>query len=217
MSILYDALRRAERERQELGKIIGAPPPPRRSTADRLAWWLVGISLLVTASLAGALVWFLVIHPGAALRHSHSASTLASKPQGQKNRPANSSKSGRGHVAPNKVRASIHHKKTHRAHSSAVHHAVTHSASGRTAVVRKAKAVPVVAYSSLPDSLRVALPTITVSVHVWSRNPKRRFIVVGNHTYHQGAVVASGVRLLRITRNGMIVNFKGHHIRIPSQ
>ena len=67
---------------------------------------------------------------------------------------------------------------------------------------------------AVPDAVRAQLPALPVTVHVWNPRPAARFIMVNGHVYHEGDALPEGVRLVSITPNGVVVNFKGYLITV---
>ncbi len=62
----------------------------------------------------------------------------------------------------------------------------------------------------LPLSVRRNLPSMTLNIHVFSPEPERRFVLVNGERYVPGDVVADGVRLVDIRREGAILDFREH-------
>ncbi|MGY6630630.1 MAG: general secretion pathway protein GspB [Wenzhouxiangella sp.] len=62
----------------------------------------------------------------------------------------------------------------------------------------------------LPLSVRRNLPAMTLNIHVFSPEPDRRFVLVNGQRYVPGDLVADGVRLVDIRREGAILDFREH-------
>lgn len=62
----------------------------------------------------------------------------------------------------------------------------------------------------LPLSVRRNLPAMTLNIHVFSTEPDRRFVLVNGQRYVTGDLVADGVRLVDIRREGAILDFREH-------
>ncbi|MGY6587268.1 MAG: general secretion pathway protein GspB [Wenzhouxiangella sp.] len=62
----------------------------------------------------------------------------------------------------------------------------------------------------LPLSVRRNLPAMTLNIHVFSPEPDRRFVLVNGERYVPGDLVADGVRLVDIRREGAILDFREH-------
>lgn len=78
------------------------------------------------------------------------------------------------------------------------------SASDQTS--RKTK---VITMSELPLSVRQKLPDLSISGHFYGVNPSGRVVTVGGRTFREGAAVAPGVTLERITPDGVVFSCDG--------
>ncbi len=61
----------------------------------------------------------------------------------------------------------------------------------------------------LPPALASALPPITVDLHVYSPQPAQRFMVISGQRALEGATVAGGIVIEKITPDGAIAVFRG--------
>lgn len=64
-------------------------------------------------------------------------------------------------------------------------------------------------YHDLDESIRLQLPTITVSAHVYSSNPAQRSIVINNEFLEEGEYIMDGLVLYEITPDGAIFSYQG--------
>lgn len=67
----------------------------------------------------------------------------------------------------------------------------------------------VIDYHDLDDSIKLQLPTITVSAHVYSSNPAQRSIVINNEFLEEGEYIMDNLILYEITPDGAILNYQG--------
>lgn len=67
----------------------------------------------------------------------------------------------------------------------------------------------VIDYHDLDDSIKLQLPTITVSAHVYSSNPAQRSIVINNEFLEEGEYIMDNLVLYEITPDGAILNYQG--------
>lgn len=67
--------------------------------------------------------------------------------------------------------------------------------------------------NELPPNLLAELPKISVAAHSYSQKPKASFIFANDRMLHEGENLASGLRLERITPDGMIFDYKGSRFR----
>lgn len=78
----------------------------------------------------------------------------------------------------------------------------------KTTETKKSRA-DIIDYHELDDSIRLQLPTITVSAHVYSSNPAQRSIVINNEFLEEGEYIMDGLALYEITPDGAILNYQG--------
>ena len=71
----------------------------------------------------------------------------------------------------------------------------------------------VLALGELPASIQQELPAISISFHVYSRNPKERRVMINGAMVAQGEAVAPGLSLDEITPDGVILAYNGYHFR----
>jgi general secretion pathway protein B len=65
----------------------------------------------------------------------------------------------------------------------------------------------------LPLSIRRELPSMQISLHLYSTRPKNSFVSIDNRTLREGEDLAPGIRLEQITPDGMIFSYKGYRFR----
>ncbi len=66
------------------------------------------------------------------------------------------------------------------------------------------------AMNRLPLQIRHYLPTLSVSMLVFSDRPSERFLYVNGVKRHEGDEISRGLKLERITREGAIFSYMGH-------
>jgi len=67
-----------------------------------------------------------------------------------------------------------------------------------------------VAMADLPLAVRQEIPAMSISVHAYSPEPRNRLVGINDRVLHEGEDVAPGLRLEEITRDGMILRYKGY-------
>ena len=67
--------------------------------------------------------------------------------------------------------------------------------------------------SELPLAIRQELPSMQISLHLYSTRPKNSFVSIDNRTLREGEELAPGIRLEQITPDGMIFSYKGYRFR----
>jgi general secretion pathway protein B len=98
-------------------------------------------------------------------------------------------------------------------------------AGGRTATVAPAgvgtvpstQAYGVPSINDLSPQATAGLPTLGVSLHVYASQPAERFVVLNGRRYQEGAQIAEGPTLERITPDGVILNHRGLRFLLPRQ
>ncbi|MEO8005829.1 MAG: general secretion pathway protein GspB [Betaproteobacteria bacterium] len=73
-----------------------------------------------------------------------------------------------------------------------------------------ANAEPVSTMAELPASIRDELPKIKITVHAYSSRPASRIVGYENRILREGDYLVPGLKLEEITRDGMILSFKGY-------
>jgi len=66
----------------------------------------------------------------------------------------------------------------------------------------------------LTASERASLPPLKLSMHVWDREPGKRFAIIDGHRISEGAVVGNGV-IQEIRRDGVVIEIDGRRILLP--
>jgi general secretion pathway protein B len=68
----------------------------------------------------------------------------------------------------------------------------------------------------LPQAEREALLELTISIHVYHQDPKRRFVLINMHRYVEGdRLKEKGYRLVRIDPDGIVLDYGAGLVRIP--
>jgi general secretion pathway protein B len=198
MSLILDALKKSERERQRDKapglQSIHLPLPPRQ-VRSRKHWWLLSAIVLVTINV-GLLGYWRLQEPAsasAALAPSTKPAPSVANPTEQQSAPANAS------AAVNSA-TDEYTKITPDQASTAEPQAKN---DGRIEEV-----------SELPDAVRNNLPAMTFSFHVYSSNAQQRTIIINNRRVREGDEVSSGIQLQEITEDGVILLSAGHRIHI---
>lgn len=73
---------------------------------------------------------------------------------------------------------------------------------------------PIEEVGELPDEVRNNLPAMTFSFHVYSPNSQQRTIIINNRRMREGEEISAGVQLQEITEDGVILNYDKHRIHI---
>ena len=70
-----------------------------------------------------------------------------------------------------------------------------------------------VTMGELPLSIRQELPSMQISLHLYSTRPRNSFVSVNGRMLQEGEDLAPGIRLEQITPDGMVFSYKGYRIR----
>lgn len=62
----------------------------------------------------------------------------------------------------------------------------------------------------LPLSIRRDLPNLSLSIHVFSPDPERRFVLINGERRIEGETLGQGARLVEIRREGAVVEFRDY-------
>lgn len=68
---------------------------------------------------------------------------------------------------------------------------------------------------ALPLATRQALPPLKMAMHVWNPDPRRRFVLIGETRAAEGESAASGVRVVEIRRDGVVMEFGQTRFLLP--
>ncbi|MGH8273683.1 MAG: general secretion pathway protein GspB [Gammaproteobacteria bacterium] len=234
MSILSEAWRRVHSGDRRLAETLGAPAVAYRQRAPLLPWLLCLLLAALAAGL-GVYVWLVQSRPAeSGTRVGSVASSPQRKPAAQPYRHADlqavekpkvvaaapavsaparavSGESSRARPAAKKVGAAV------LAHAPA---SAGNSADGEGSVQQEpeqASAEPTppaapIAFASAPDDVRERFPALGIVAHVWNPDANASFIVIGGSQYRAGDEIAPGVRLIKITRGGEVVAFRGYRL-----
>lgn len=76
--------------------------------------------------------------------------------------------------------------------------------------------------AGLPDraalvSAGTQVPEVRISLHAWDRNPAARFVFIDGARAGEGTVLPSGVRVEQITPEGTVLSYRGSRFLVPIQ
>lgn len=64
----------------------------------------------------------------------------------------------------------------------------------------------------MPPEFRADFPPLNVQVHNFERDPAARFVIVNDRRYKEGETLAEGPRIAEISKDGMILEFRGEKL-----
>mgnify|MGYP001294722115 CR=1 FL=1 len=198
MSYILDALRKSEQQRQH-GKtptLASAPPsgvPTAAKPAGRLPLLLLALALLVAGIAIGWLrPWQVPSQPAPAIAEALMPAPSEPAPAAQVAEEA----STRPALAAPPIIAPPPPPPT-----AAVAPAPT------------AAAMPTPLPTARVVTGKPALPAISITVHAYAPNPKERLASINGKLVQEGEEVSPGLRLEKITEDGVLLNYQGQRFR----
>ena len=222
MSYILDALRKSDQQRQR-----GATPTllTLQATAaepGQPAYWIYG---LIAAFLVGAGIVIGWLHPWQ--QQPPAGEAIAAKPL-----ESNARQTAQAPVAPAPATVSPSHAMARDRPTPSVSTAErrgTPPQAVATASTEPLKRVPgepvtkgmtdpaqeqtVMTMGELPLAIRQELPSMQISLHMYSTRPKHSFVSINGRMLQEGEDLAPGIRLEQITPDGMIFSYKGYRFR----
>lgn len=186
MSLILDALRKSEaqRRRGELPALSLELPPAATRPSPSRAWW---IALPVGIALAALAIW--LIGPSV---------TPVPEPEAQVAQP------------PQPIDA----RPTEAIAAPAPPPEAPQPPAGEPSTTNAPAGPTTVALSDLTPTERRALPPLKLSMHLWSEDPARRFVILDGHRLSEGDRAGNAV-VERIDPTGVILAADGRRIRLP--
>jgi general secretion pathway protein B len=229
MSYILDALRKSDQQRQR-----GATPTlltAQESAAEprQSAYLIYG---LIAAGLVGAGIVIGWLHPWQSEPPTPAGEAVAAKPLGSGPRqtatapvapaPGSVSPGMTGNQARERPAPSLSSAETRGTPPKAV---TTSSAealarvqeitvsAGPTGLSDPTQEQKVMTMGELPPSIRQELPSMQISLHLYSTRPKNSYVSINSRMLQEGEDLAPGIRLEQITPDGMIFSYKGYRFR----
>jgi general secretion pathway protein B len=69
----------------------------------------------------------------------------------------------------------------------------------------------------LPPTIQQSLPSVSVTISMYSEDPASRMVRVNGQTYREGQKIFEDLTLEQITPNGIILNYKNYRFRVGQQ
>ena len=174
MSLILDALRRADRTRErDVARRVTQTLPPRARTPSRWPWALA-VVVVVGGGIASWLRWTVPTSaPPAPV-----TVTVSASPRG----------------------------------SSLAEITIPDARPAAASAVADAPLL-----GALPPAVRAAMPDVTLSAHVWSDEPSKRFVMVDMKVHRDGEWVRDGLQLVAVTHDGAVFAWRGSRFRVPAR
>jgi general secretion pathway protein B len=209
VSFILDALRKSEHARQSLGNAAIAELPIGRRERGQ-PWWVIAIAILLVVNLGVLLV--------VALKDPKSETTKATPvaavaPQSNTGAPANTpppvatqSKSDTRPLSEEAAPPQIRYDTVDRSEVPRLD-----PANDGPALVKRANERPATTTSSPTAD---GLPELRIDMHVYASQRADRFVFINMHKYAEGQTLAEGPYLEEITRDGVVLSYKGQLLRL---
>lgn len=198
MSLILDALRKSDRERQRNAEErLREGPRPARVAAPPA--WLMPVLLAALLCSAGALAWvvFSQERPPAAPLAGEAGQNVQNSPPRAAVRP---------------LRSELPRPRPQSAPQAAIQE--SEPAAAMTPADVDVEPLPP-SLAELPPAFRDSVPALAINAHAWSANPAARFVLINLRRYAEGDTLAEGPRLLRIRPEGVVLEFQGEQFFLP--
>jgi general secretion pathway protein B len=207
MSFILDALKKSESERQrQAGPALLEARIVRPSRRPPI--WAITIGVLLLINF-GVVAW-LLSRTGAAAPATGTPASVAPAPTGEApaagTMPAVAPPALAAPTAPAAAAARVPDSSPTAESPDAVN-----PADLEPAVAPPAGAAPEAANAGLRPyaELAATLPQLRLDLHVYAANPAERYAFINMHKVHEGDVTPEGVRVTQITREGVVLDYRG--------
>lgn len=211
MSYILDALRKSDQQRQH-----GATPTllTLHATAaepGQPAYWNYGLSAAVLVGAGIVIGW---LHPWQSEQPVPAGVTNAAKPS-----ESSARQTAPAPVTPARSAPSPSDAQTRAMPPKAVPTAPTEAPTPvpeipvRAGPSDAAQEQGVMTMGELPLSIRQELPSMQISLHLYSTRPGNSFVSINGQMLQEGEDPAPGIKLEQITPDGMIFTYKGYRFR----
>jgi general secretion pathway protein B len=69
--------------------------------------------------------------------------------------------------------------------------------------------------AEVPPTIREQLPALKIAMHAYSNNAADSVVMIDSQLFHEGDMIAPGVKLERITPTGLVIDYRGYRISRP--
>jgi general secretion pathway protein B len=215
MSLLLDALKRSEAEREQTLESRLGRSGPAPAVVRRRAPWLVAIIVLVCVNAGLVTLW---IRGGTV---SARESVSVAEPSGP---PLEAAPARRpdvrslAHAAALGSRGSAprqpHHAAPHAAQRAHPGRSAPRRAPARSAQADADQTAPPL--DTLPQTVKRQLPELHMQIHVYAPDPADRFVMINMQHAAEGDVLPSGVKVVQIRPDGVVLGFRGRSFLLPT-
>ncbi len=225
MSFILDALKKSETERQQQGDAAFASVPTTPRSQRPPTWlWILGALLLVNLVVLTGLL--LRPSPGESVTSMPAATAPAAasgaelaEPQPVSTPPASSPADSFA----DEVRSALRDQPTTASVNRVVESADPPAPLAETvsrpapseATVNEARGLPDIDQLRSEGLLQVG--DLRLDIHVYSDVPEDRFVFINMVKHREGSVTADGLSVRTITREGVILDYRGQEFVLPRQ
>jgi len=71
---------------------------------------------------------------------------------------------------------------------------------------------PLKKFREMPPDYRADFPALRIEIHVYEKDPARRFVMVNGRKYREGERMAEGPSLVEIVPEGMVLEYRGERV-----
>lgn len=213
MSLILDALKRSEQERQGQPASITASrhtiPPASRWPAGR---WLIAALLINCALIAAVYFWFSG-DPGISEQldtsHSEQPDYPLEKPLfAVKNQPRPLAVEADIIAAKSPLPLRAQARMSATADSSVQISTAQEPSLATADEVTELDAAYIPTIGELPDRIQMELASLELNAHVYSSSPEKRFVLINMQKYRQGQTVSgTQYRIQEITSQGVVIDY----------
>ena len=69
----------------------------------------------------------------------------------------------------------------------------------------------------MPAQATAGLPELSVDLHIYTDDPAKRAVFINGRRYQRGGVLAEGPTVEEITREGVVLSYRGQRFQLPRQ
>ncbi len=227
MSYILDALKKSENERQnqDLPDLNAIHQRPELQVEKRRSIWPVAIPIVLLLNIGG--FWFLWERsasegdgsntPGA--RMPENSTSIASEPPGSSNQQINTPAATQTLSVQNPVseqvvaipRNDIQNEQTELLITPSDAYRNTGNNPGvapqqdQTSTARNDQTVSKI--TALPTNIQRQIPDLRFSSHLYADDRSFRMVNINGNVFHEGDIIAEGIRLERISEEGVVLNY----------
>lgn len=222
MSYILEALKKSEKERKRGGipdlQADHSPPPLRRKKRQAFSWHILRDIVLFLLCCAGGLFWWqLGVEKKKQPGGKEPAVTSSASSSSQELQIPDKPVSGEQALSP---RADTKTEGIEQIDSAVDSSRKVSSPETETVPVREEAILRGEAdfvaplLDELPVEVRAALPELSFAGHVYSDAPRKRLIIINNRIVREGDLIANGLFLEKIDREGVILRYETSIFRV---